>query len=226
VLIAAFAVGGYFAGVNILLLLVAGAVVVVAVDHRPRVHGMPLLLAVSLTPRARPGLVNVLGEFLKLGLVVFGSGYVLLAFLRADLVGHLHWLTQRQVLDAVAAGQVTPGPVFTTATFVGYLFGGVPAALVATFAIFLPSFVMVLVLEPYIGRVRKSPWLGPALDGVTVAALGLMAAVTLQLARTAVHDALTAVLAVGTLAVYVKWRPNVAWLVGAGATIGIAHALL
>ncbi|HVM67758.1 MAG TPA: chromate efflux transporter [Acidimicrobiales bacterium] len=225
VLIAASAAAGYFAGVNILVLLLAGGAVVVAVDHHPRVHGMPLLLAVTLGHRARPGLVNVLGEFLKLGVVVFGSGYVLLAFLRADLVGQLHWLSQQQVLDAVAAGQVTPGPVFTTATFVGYLFGGVPAALVATLAIFLPSFVLVLVLQPHIGRVRRSPWLGPALDGVTVAALGLMGAVTFQLARIAVHDALTATLAIVTLVVLVKWRPNVAWLVAGGAAVGIAHAL-
>ncbi len=233
VVIGVFALVGYFVGLNVLVVLAVGAAAVVAVDHRPRVASVPLLVlsttsgvsaVAAAAHRDRPGLGAVLGEFLKLGVIVFGSGYVLLAFLRADLVGHLHWLTQRQVLDAVAAGQVTPGPVFTTATFVGYLIGGVPFALVATLGIFAPSFVMVAVLEPFVGRVRRSPWWGPALDGVTVAALGLMAAVTVDLGRTAVHDALTAALFVATLGALVRWRPNGAWLVAAGAAVGIAHA--
>src|SRR5579864_6701259 len=217
VVVGAGAIAGYLAGVNPLVLLAGAAVVVVLVDNRRRVLGAPvpvLVAAVSTTAsRARPGLGAVLAEFAKLGVIVFGSGYVLLAFLRADLVAHLHWLTQRQVLDAVAAGQVTPGPVFTTATFVGYLVGGVPAALVATAGIFVPSFVMVAALEPFVGRIRRSAWLGPALDGVTVAALGLMAAVTVDLARVAVRDALTAVLAGAALAVSVRWKPNAVWLV-------------
>ena len=184
-----------------------------------------LLPAVALT-RARPTAGGVAAEFTKLGFIVFGSGYVLLPFLRADLVADLHWLTDRQVLDAVAAGQVTPGPVFTTATFVGYLLGGVPYALIATAGIFLPSFVMVAVLEPFIGRIRRSAWLGPALDGIAVAAVGLMAAVTVQLGRRAITDPLAALLALASLAVVLRWRPNVVWLVAAGAAIGVAHALL
>src|SRR5207245_4621275 len=131
--------------------------------------------------RVRPGVTDVFVEFTKLGVVVFGSGYVLLAFLRADLVAHLHWLTEQQVLDAVAAGQITPGPVFTTATFVGYLLGGVPLAVAATAGIFVPSFLMVAMLEPFVGRIRHSPWLGPALDGIVVVALALMAGVTVDL---------------------------------------------
>jgi chromate transporter len=175
--------------------------------------------------RHRPGLISVAAEFAKPGVVVFGSGYVLLAFLRRDLVNNLHWLSLRQVLDAVAAGQVTPGPVFTTATFLGYLIGGFPAALVATAAIFLPSLVMVTVLEPVVGRIRRSPWASPGLSGITVAALGLMAGVTFELGRAAVTDALTAALALATLAVLVRWRPNAFWLVAAGAAVGIPHAL-
>ncbi len=225
VIVGAGAVAGFFLGLNPLVLLAGAAVVVALVDNRSRFRGTPLLVAVSASP-ARPGLAAVLAEFAKLGVIVFGSGYVLLAFLRADLVTHLHWLTERQVLDAVAAGQVTPGPVFTTATFVGYLLGGVPAALVATAAIFVPSFVMVAALEPFVGSIRRSAWLGPALDGVTVAALGLMAAVTVDLARVAVRDALTAVLSGAALAVSVRWKPNAVWLVATGAAVGIAHRLL
>jgi len=230
VVIGAGTVAGYLARVNVLVLLAAGALAVVLIDNRRRLHAsepLPLAITAAVGARpARPGLAAVLGEFAKLGVIVFGSGYVLLAFLRADLVGHLHWLTQRQVLDAVAAGQVTPGPVFTTATFVGYLLGGVPAALVATAGIFVPSFVMVAAVEPHIGRLRRSPWFGAALDGVTVAALGLMAGVTIDLGRTAVRDPLTAVIGLAALAVAAYWKPNAAWLVAAGAAVGIAHRLL
>jgi chromate transporter len=118
--------------------------------------------------------------------VVFGSGYVVLAFLRADLVQQLHWLSTRQVLDAVAAGQITPGPVFTTATFAGYLIGGVAAALVATAGIFVPSFVMVWLLAPLVSRIRRSPWSSSALDGIIVGALGPMTGVTVDLGKTAI----------------------------------------
>jgi chromate transporter len=223
------AAAAYFAGINVLLPLLAGGLLVSMVENRGRLsraHALiPLAPALGAAP-ARPGVIDVLAEFAKLGVVVFGSGYVLLAFLRADLVEQLHWLTEQQVLDAVAAGQITPGPVFTTATFVGYLLGGVPLALAATAGIFLPSFFMVAAVEPFIGRIRRSPWLGPALDGVAVAALGLMAGVTVDLARTAITDVFTAVLAVVALAVLLRWRTNAIWLVAAGAVIGVAHALL
>jgi chromate transporter len=226
------AVAAYFAGINVVVPLLAGGLIVSVIENRRRLsrtHALiPLVSAAPAVGAAsvRPGVVDVLAEFAKLGVVVFGSGYVLLAFLRADLVGHLHWLTEQQVLDAVAAGQITPGPVFTTATFVGYVLGGVPLALAATAGIFLPSFFMVAALEPFIGRIRRSPWLGPALDGVTVAALGLMAGVTVDLARTAITDGFTAALAVVALGVLVRWRLNAIWIVAAGALIGIAHALL
>jgi chromate transporter len=226
------ALAAYVARINVLVpLLVSGAVTsLVANRHRiSRLHALvPVapLVPTAVASRTRPGTVEVLAEFVKLGAVVFGSGYVLLAFLRADLVSHLHWLTEQQVLDAVAAGQVTPGPVFTTATFVGYLLGGVPLALVATAGIFLPSFVMVAVLEPFVGRIRRSPWLGPALEGVTVAALALMAGVTLDLGRHAITDPLTALLAAAALAVLLRWRPNAMLLIGAGAAIGLLHGVL
>ena len=230
-LIAGGAVVAYFAGINVLIPLAAGGLAVALVDNRRRLTPTRALFAVvpAMSARARwtrPGLLSVLAEFAKLGVIVFGSGYVLLAFLRADLVTHLHWLTERQVLDAVAAGQVTPGPVFTTATFVGYLVGGTPAALIATAGIFIPSFLMVAALEPFVGRIRRSAWLGPALDGVTVAALGLMAGVAVDLGRTAIRDPLTALIAVASLGVVLRWRTNGVWIVLAGAGVGIAHALL
>jgi len=228
------AAGGYLAGLNVLVLLAASGLMVSLVSNwrrlRPAARSLlPVLpvglLATAAPARPQPGLAAVAGEFLKLGVVVFGSGYVLLAFLQRDLVGGLGWLDTRQVLDGVIAGQITPGPVFTTATFLGYLLGGVPAGIVATAAIFAPSFVMVAALEPLIGRIRSSPWAGAALDGITMAALGLMAGVTVDLGHTAITDPLTAVVALVALLVVLRWRPNTAWLVLAGAAIGIAHAL-
>jgi chromate transporter len=228
------ALAAYLAGVNVLVILAAAGLVVTLVANwrrlRPAAHVPMLVLPVALLAaaapaRRHPGLAAIAAEFLKLGVVVFGSGYVLLAFLRRDLVADLGWLSTRQVLDAVIAGQITPGPVFTTATFLGYLLGGVPAAIVATAGIFLPSFVMVAALEPLVGPIRRSPWTGAALDGVTMAALGLMAGVTVDLGRAAITDPLTAVVAVVAMGVVLRWRPNALWLVLAGAAIGIAHTL-
>ncbi len=231
VAIAALSLVAYFAGVNVLVPLLAGGFLVTIVENRAHLardaHSwMPLLPVLpSISPaRVRPGAVEVFAEFAKLGLIVFGSGYTLVAFLRADLVTHLHWLTEQQVLDAVAAGQVTPGPVFTTATFVGYLLGGLPLALVATAGIFVPSFFLVAAIEPLVGRIRRSSWLGAALTGVTVAALGLMAGVTIDLGRTAITDPLTAVIALSVLGALIRWRPNTLWVIAAGAIIGIVHA--
>lgn len=232
VVIALLAAACYLARVDVLLPLVGGGLVVAVVENARRPAGgtavvLPFLplVPVFASSRPRPGTVEVFAEFAKLGVVVFGSGYVLLAFLRADLVTGLHWLTERQVLDAVAAGQVTPGPVFTTATFVGYLLGGVPLALAATVGIFLPSFVMVLAIEPVVVRIRRTPWLRSALDGIIVAALGLMAGVALDLVRNAVSDVATAVIGVVALAVLLRWRPNATWLIAAGALVGLLRAV-
>jgi chromate transporter len=153
---------------------------------------------------------------------VYGSGYVLLAFLRADLVDDLHWLTARQLVDAVAIGQFTPGPVFTTATFIGYLVAGVPAGLVATLAIFLPAFVLSAVVYALLPRLRRSPWASAFLDGVTVAALGLMAGVTVQLARVVIVDVFTAIVPMAAFVVLRRFQPNSAWLVLGGAVLGLA----
>ena len=163
--------------------------------------------------------------FLKIGAILYGSGYVLLAFLRADFVTRLGWLTDKQLVDAIAIGQVTPGPVFTTATFVGYLLGGLPGALMATLGIFLPSFIFVAVSNPIIPRLRQSPWASGMLDGVNVASLGLMAGVTLQLAQTALIDPLTIAIALVSAVLLIRFRVNSTWLIAGGAIVGLASAL-
>ena len=158
--------------------------------------------------------------FLKIGAVLYGSGYVLLAFLRTDFVVRLGWLTDRQLLDAVSIGQFTRGPVFTTATFIGYVLGGVRGALLATLGIFLPSFVFVAISNPLIPHLRRSPWAGALLDGVNAAALGLMAAITLQLGRAAIVDLPSAILAVLAAILLMRYRINSAWLVIGGGLAG------
>src|SRR5262249_15369164 len=159
--------------------------------------------------------------FLKIGAVLYGSGYVLLAFLRADFVQHLGWLSDRQLLDAVSIGQFTPGPVFTTATFVGYLVGGWQGALLATLAIFLPSFVFIALIRGLAERLRRAPLTGALLDGVSLAALALMAGVLVHLGATALRDPLTWVLALATLAMLLRFKLNSAWLILAGGLIGL-----
>jgi chromate transporter len=166
------------------------------------------------------GLAPLFWVFLKIGAVLFGSGYVLLAFLRADLVDRLGWLSEHQLLDAVAVGQVTPGPVFTTATFIGYLLGRGPGALAATVAIFLPGFLLVAASGKLIPRLRRSPLAGAALDGVIAASLALMLVVGLQLARAALVDLLTLAIAAGSGVALLRFRVNAAWLVGAAALLG------
>jgi chromate transporter len=170
---------------------------------------------------ASPGLIPIFLFFLKVGSVLFGSGYVLLAFLRADLVTRWHWLTDRQLLDAIAVGQVTPGPVFTTATFIGYLLHGPTGGLVATLGIFLPAFVFVALSAPLVPRLRRSPIAAAVLDGVNVASLALMAGVTGVLARSAVFNVWTAALALVSLLLLVRFRVSSLWLMALGAALGL-----
>jgi chromate transporter len=158
--------------------------------------------------------------FLKVGAVLYGSGYVLLAFIRADLVDRWHWLTESQLLDAVAVGQVTPGPVFTTATFIGYVLGGMKGAVVATVGIFLPAFFFVAISGPLVPRIRRSALAGAFLDGVNATALSLMLFVTYQLGRAAIVDWKTLMLAVISAVLLIAFRINSAWLVLGGALLG------
>jgi chromate transporter len=170
---------------------------------------------------ASVGLWPLFAFFVKVGSVLFGSGYVLLAFLRGGLVHDRGWLTEAQLLDAVAIGQVTPGPVFTTATFVGYVLAGGSGAAVATLGIFLPAFVFVALSGPLVPRLRRSPLAGAVLDGVNAASLALMAVVTAELARAAVPDALALLLAIASAVCLIGFRVNSTWLVLGGALVGL-----
>jgi len=182
-----------------------------------------LLMAAGGVVAAPFNLWRLFLTFLKIGSVLFGSGYVLLAFLRSDFVLRLHWLTEKQLLDAVAVGQVTPGPVFTTATFIGYLLGGAPGAAVATVAIFLPGFFLVAASGPLIPKIRRSPVAGAILDGVIVSSLALMGVVTWKLARTALVDPLTIAIACLSAVLLFALRLNAAWLLLAAAIVGVIH---
>ena len=159
-------------------------------------------------------------DFLKIGATLYGTGYVLLSFLQQDFVENLGWLTEPQLLDAVAVGQFTPGPVFTTATFVGYLVGGWGGAALATIGIFMPAFVLVAFTHPLIPRLRSSPWTGGFLDGVSAAAVGMMASVTLVLGRAALTGPLTWVLALTAALLLIRFRINSAWLILGGGVLG------
>jgi chromate transporter len=164
--------------------------------------------------------------FLKVGAVIFGSSYVLVAFLHADFVEHRQWLTESQLLNAVAIGQFTPGPLFATATFIGYLLGGPQAALMATVAIFLPAFVLATVIGPFGPRLRQSRLVVGFIDGVTVASLALLAVVTWQLGGTALVDWLTISLAVASVVWLLFYRVNSTWLILGGAAVGLARFVL
>ena len=168
-----------------------------------------------------PGLATIALVFLKLGVVVFGSGYILLAFLKADLVDRLHWITVRQLLDAVTAGQLTPGPVFATSTFIGYLVRGWAGAAVATLAVFLPSFFMAAAIGALAGQIRKSKLAAAFLDGVNVAAVALMAEIAIVLGRATLVDAPTWGISLLSAVFLIRFRANATWLIAAGAAIGI-----
>ena len=230
----------YLLGFNELAILFNGALLVLlarsVMRSLPRPPSVALLPFGALSLPALPelllqaavpvSLTTLFLTFLKIGAVLYGSGYVLLAFLRNDFVERLGWLTDQQLLDAVAVGQFTPGPVFTTATFVGYLVAGVPGAVLATIGIFLPSFFFVALLHPLVPRLRRYPWTAALLDGVNVAALGLMAGVAWQLGLDALVDPLTVILALTAAVLLIRFRVNSAWLVLGGGAIGIVASVL
>jgi chromate transporter len=200
------------------IVLLAGAAAVVAVA-RVGIRWPAITFAVPLTAGTATAvdLLTLGGVFLKAGALLYGSGYVLITFLRGDLVERLGWLTDAQLIDAVAIGQVTPGPLFTTATFIGYLLAGVPGAMVATLAIFLPAFVIVALVGPWVARVRDRPMTAALLDGVNAAAVGLIAAVSIQLGATAIRDPLTAAIGVvAGLLLVVARVPSVLLVLGGG----------
>lgn len=235
----------YLLGINVLVLLFGGAFFYGALrlaEHRWKGKQTPSFIFLpagmfglrlvwkSVLPTRLGGLLAagvpfsfllLFLTFLKLGAVVYGSGYTLLAFLRTDLVQNLHWLTDQQLLDAVSIGQFTPGPVFTTATFIGYLVGGVPGALLATLGIFLPSFLFIALIHPVAARLRQAAWTATLLDGVNAAALALMTGVLVQLGQHALIDVLTWALALVSFAILLRWKINSVWLILAGAAVGL-----
>ena len=231
------AIAAYFSGLNeILLLLVIGiAVMGVKIGQRGGSNTGALLLPLSgalgqvggtAAGVASAGWLSVFGFFLKVGSVLYGSGYVLLAFLQRDVVERYQWLTSQELLDAIAIGQLTPGPVFTTATFVGYLVAGNAGAIAGTVGIFLPAFMLVGLVNPWVPKLRQSPWASGFLDGVNAASLGLMAGVTYILGRTALVDWVTIIVAIlGAIAVF-RFKVNSAWLVLGGGVIGLLSHLL
>jgi chromate transporter len=226
-----------FVGVSPLLVLVFAGVSSGAQWWRKSKRNPVALAGVGLTRMFSPVSVTALAvaaaapirlgrlflSFLKIGSVVFGSGYVLLAFLRSEFVDHLHWLTEKQLIDAVAVGQFTPGPVFTTATFIGYLVGRFPGALVATVGIFLPGFVFVAISGPVIPKIRRSPAAGAVFDGVVVGSLALIAVVAWQLGKASIRDWFTVSVLVVSTMVLLRFKVNSAWLIlGAGMVGWIA----
>lgn len=232
----------YFLGVNEVLLLFAGGSTLMLIQNWTRLReAKPAILlplrfdTASLLNAALPTLATapisfslstLFLTFLKIGAILYGSGYVLVAFLRADFVERLGWLTEQQLIDAIAIGQITPGPLFTSATFIGYLLGGVPAALIATLGIFLPSYIFVAISNPIIPKLRQSPWMGSLLDGVIVASLGLMAAVTFQLGLASLIDLPTLVIFVLSAILLIRYKVNTTWLILGGALIGFITSLL
>ncbi len=217
-------------GVNELVVLIGAGVVSLLLAERPGTRGGTTLLALGpllpaaalpvLPAAAGPTALSLFLVFAKIGSVLFGSGYVLLAFLRADLVGRLGWLTEAQLVDAIAAGQITPGPVFSSATFVGYLLLGPAGAAAATAGIFLPAFVFVALSGPLVPRLRRSPRAGAFLSGVNVASLALMVVVTGWLARSSLVDVPALVVFLVSTGVLVRFRPNATWVVLGGAVAG------
>ncbi len=222
--------------VNEIALLFGGGIAIMLLENVQRLRkeelpqlSIPALMRFSPLPAAALAasafsLPVMFLTFLKIGAILYGSGYVLLAFLRADFVQHLGWLTDKQLLDAIAVGQVTPGPLFTSATFIGYLLGGVPGGLLATLGIFLPSFVFVAITNPWIPKIRNSKWAASFLDGINVAALALMTAVTIELGQASLIDWPTILIAVISLVLLLRFRLNSTWLIAGGAIAGIVIA--
>ena len=182
---------------------------------------LPLSIGAIATETIPKTWIAVFLSFLKIGSVLYGGGYVLLAFVQQEFVDRTHWLTSQQLLDAVAIGQFTPGPLFTTATFIGYLVAGNAGAIAGTVGIFLPAFILVPAINPFVANLRKSPWTGGFLDGVNAASIGLMAAVAWELGRGTLTDIWTIILAIASLIILLKFpKFNSAWLIVAGAAIG------
>jgi chromate transporter len=230
-MIGAGATAAYLLGFNELAILAIGGVAVLAlrsVSTAPLTALLPFLggeAVAAATSIDSLSLGRLFAVFLKAGAFLFGSGYVLLAFLHNDLVIGLEVLTEQQLLDAIAIGQFTPGPVFTTATFIGYLVAGWPGAVVATVGIFLPSFFFVAAITRLARRIRERSWAAALLDGINAAAMGLMAGVTFQLGADALADHLSVVIGISAALLLWRTRVNTAWLIAGGGIVGLLSTL-
>jgi chromate transporter len=221
----------YFWGINeISLLLISGLGLTLVKNWHQlkelRHHELPVLLPSLSALASVPISFNfstLFLVFLKIGAILYGSGYVLVAFMRADLVTRLGWLTEQQLVDSIAIGQITPGPLFTSATFVGYLLGGLPGALIATLGIFLPSYIFVAISNPIIPKLRQSPWASGLLDGVIVASLSLMAVTTWQLGLASLIDPFTILIMAISFVLLLKFKVNATWLIVLGAVFGASR---
>jgi chromate transporter len=232
-MVAVSVLGLYFLKINEIALLFAGGIAVMLAlnfQRRRKPQLTPFLIPIGgglLAQASIPFSLPVLFlTFLKIGSVLYGSGYVLLAFLRNDFVLRLGWLTDQQLIDAIAIGQLTPGPLFTAATFIGYILDGTPGALLATLGIFLPSFILVAISNPLIPKIRNSPWMSGLLDGVNAASLGLMAAVTIQLAFSSLTDAYTGIITLISFTLLLRYKINSTWLIAGGAAAGYLISII
>jgi chromate transporter len=208
-------------GVNVITLLICAGIFWAMVQSARRSSSIDGIAFFTVGASWSPGLMPLFLYFLKIGAVVFGSGYVLLAVLRADLVVRLHWLTDGQLLDAIAVSQATPGPFFTVSTFIGYLLGGWKGAALATVGMFVPAFAYVAATAKFLPKLRKSPVAGAFLDGVNAAAVALMAVVSWQFARAAYVNAPAVALGLLSLFLIFRYRVNSAWLILGGAIAGV-----
>jgi len=234
--VASLVIAGSFFGVSEIPLLLIAGIFVMVIKNRDQFKAKTLMLyplpLLALTDtvlaknRVGMGLERLFLTFLKIGSVLYGSGYVLLAFLESEFIRAYPVISEKQLLDAVAVGQLTPGPVFTTATFIGYLILGIPGALVSTAGIFLPSFLLVWLLKPMIPKLRNSKWAGGILDGVNIASLGLMAEVTVRLGMASLIDLLSVSLFAISLFVLTKYKVNSAWIIICGGAIGFMSQML
>ena len=217
----------YFFNINEVALMLGAGLIVTLVHNLSilqKTKFLPVVLfpfSVLPLPATPKPWTTVFLSFLKIGSVLYGSGYVLLAFVQQEFVDRHHWLTSQQLLDAVAIGQFTPGPVLTTATFIGYLLAGNLGAIAATIGIFLPAFIFVPAINPFVSKLRKSSWTAGFLDGVNAASIGLMAAVALELGRGTLIDIWTVTMAIASFVILLKFpKFNSAWLLIAGGAIG------
>lgn len=214
-----FIIGIYLLGIGEIPLLLLSGIFITLIKNRNRIKEK--FFAVSPL-----SLMAIFLIFLKIGSVLYGSGYVLLAFLEAEFVDKLGILTNQQLVDAVAVGQFTPGPIFTTITFIGYLLKGFPGAIVATIGVFVPSFSLVWLLNPIIPKLRNSTWLSGILDGVNLGALALMAVVTFKLTMTSLIDPISIVIFIISLFTLIKLKINPPWIILLGGIIGFLSNLV